>query len=323
MRQESETPQIAVAIVSWNTRELLDRCLRSFQPDHERGLAEVWVVDNASDDGSAEMVRERFPWVNLVASKENLGFGKAVNLVANRTSTGWVAPANADIAVRLGALEALLAAAERDPKAGAIAPRLVLPGGNTQHSVYAFPSIPFALALQTDAFKLWRGLGDRMAFPGHWDTERARRVPWAVGAFLLVRREAWDMAGGFDERQWMYAEDLDLGWRLRQTGWFTRYEPRAVVDHYEKASTTQAWGREVAPVWQRSTYGFMARRLGMPRTWTIALINLLGQALRWLALAPAARRDPERLGERHAALGRWVMVHVAALRSRSSLDEYR
>jgi GT2 family glycosyltransferase len=269
------------------------------------------------------MVRERFGWVNLVDTGENLGFGKAVNLVAARTSAPWVAPANADIAVRPGALDALLEAGERDPRAGAIAPRLVLPGGNTQHSVYAFPTIPFTLVLQTDAFKLWRGLADRMAFPGHWDTERARRVPWAVGAFMIVRREAWDAAGGFDERQWMYAEDLDLGWRLRQAGWFTRYEPRAVVDHHEKASTTQAWGSEVAPVWQRSTYGFMARRLGMPRTWAIALINLVGQAARWLALTPKVRREPEKHGEHHAALGRWVLVHARALRSRREVESYR
>jgi GT2 family glycosyltransferase len=308
---------IAVAVVSWNTCELLERCLRSFEPEHERGMAEVWVVDNASDDGSADMVAEKFPWVKLVASEDNLGFGKAVNLVADRTSTAWVAPANADIAVRPGALDTLLEAAERDPRAGAVAPRLVLPGGNTQHSVYAFPSIPFALVLQTGAFRLWRGLGDRMAFPGHWDTERARRVPWAVGAFMIVRREAWDQAGGFDERQWMYAEDLDLGWRLRQAGWFTRYEPRAVVDHYERASTTKAWGKEVAPVWQRSTYGFMARRYPMYRTWAIALINLVGQAVRWLA--PASRRDPEA----HAALGRWVLVHARALRSRATLERHR
>ena len=323
MRQEPETPRIAVAVVSWNTRELLERCLRSFEPEHERGTVEVWVVDNGSSDGSPDMVRERFPWVNLVAPDENLGFGRAVNLVADRTSTPWLAPANADIAVRPGALEALLEAAERDPRAGAIAPRLVLPAGNTQHSVYGFPSIPFTLVLQTDAFRLWRGLGDRMAFPGYWDADRARRVPWAVGAFLIVRRQAWEQVDGFDERQWMYAEDLDLGWRLRQAGWFTRYEPRAVVDHHEKASTTQAWGVEVAPVWQRSTYGFMARRLGMPRTWTIALINLVGQALRWVALIPKARREPERHGRHHAALGRWVLVHARALRSRRELESWR
>jgi GT2 family glycosyltransferase len=318
-----DQPAVAVAVVSWNTRALLDRCLRSLQPEAERGLVEVWVVDNASGDGSAELVRERFPWARLIASGENLGFGRAVNLVAGRTGGKWIAATNADIAVHPGAFGRLLEAAARDGGAGAIAPRLVLPDGETQHSVFAFPSIAFALALQSGAARVSPALGDRLALPGYWDSTRARRVPWAVAAFLLVRREAWDQIGGFDERQWMYAEDLDLGWRLRRAGWATRFEPGAVVDHESAAATTQAFGRELAPVWQRSTYGFMARRLGMPRTWAVAAINLAGTAARWLAHAPAARlRGGDRRAQ-HDALGRWVMVHARALRSRATIEGYR
>jgi GT2 family glycosyltransferase len=199
----------------------------------------------------------------------------------------------------------------------------VLPAGNTQHSVFAFPTIPFALIFNSRVFRLVRSLGDRMALPGYWDTERARRVPWAIAAFLLIRREAWDAIDGFDERQWMYAEDLDLGWRLRQAGWATRFDPGAHVDHESSASTLQAFGHELAPVWQRSTYGFMARRFGMPRTWTVALLNMLGAAAEWIAMAPrAARRaGPER--EHHRALGRWVLVHARALRRRATIEGYR
>src|SRR5436309_15833625 len=217
----------------------------------------------------------------------------------------------------------LLEAGDRDPRAGAIAPRLVLANGETQHSVFAFPTIFFSLILAVGAFRLSPAVADRLAFPGHWNKDRARRVPWAVAAFLLFRRRAWDDAGGFDERQWMYAEDLDLGWRLRGAGWATRYEPRAQVDHESAASTTQAFGEEVAPVWQRSTYGFMARRFGMPRTWTVAAINFLGSATRWLALVPKRILEPEDSREYHQALGRWVMVHARALRTRAKVETYR
>ena len=79
------SPAVAVAVVSWNTRELLAACLRSLQPEADAGRAEVWVVDNASTDGSPDLVREEFPWATLVASEDNLGFGPAVNLVAART----------------------------------------------------------------------------------------------------------------------------------------------------------------------------------------------------------------------------------------------
>jgi len=315
---------LTVAIVSWNTRDLLARCLESMSGEVASGRTEVWVIDNASNDGSAQLVADRFPWVRLVASSENLGFGRAINLVARQTSSEWLAPANADIALRPGALDALLAAGVADTGAGAIAPRLVLPDGETQHSVFAFPTIFYSFLLATAGFRLSASVADRLAFPGHWDSERARRVPWAVAAFLLVRRSAWDEIGGFDERQWMYAEDLDLGWRLNQAGWATRYEPRAVVGHQSAAATTQLFGFELAPHWQRSTYGFIARRRGMARARAVALLNLLGALWRWGRLVPRSLADPARYAEPRRAHGRWILVHLKALSAtRSALQSLR
>src|SRR5436853_4362572 len=86
-------PEVSIAIVSWNTRDLLARCLESLAPEVDRGRAEVWVVDNASEDGSPDLVRERFEGVHLIASSENLGFGTAINLVARQTSSEWLATA--------------------------------------------------------------------------------------------------------------------------------------------------------------------------------------------------------------------------------------
>src|SRR5436190_21049669 len=103
-------PVVAVAVVSWNTREFLAQCLRSLRHDVQRGLAEVHVIDNASSDGSAAMVRAEFPWVRLIESPANIGFGRAVNLIAEATDTPWLAISNADVALRSRALERLLAA---------------------------------------------------------------------------------------------------------------------------------------------------------------------------------------------------------------------
>jgi GT2 family glycosyltransferase len=317
----AQSTKVAVAIVSWNTRDLLDRCLRSLEPEHDRGLAEVWVVDNASDDGSADMVRERFPWVHLIASDENLGFGRALNEVARRTSSEWIATANADIALRPGAIDTLLEAGARDARAGAVAPRLILTDGSTQHSVFGFPTIPFSLILATGAFRLNGTVADRMAFPGYWDMERARRVPWAIAAFLLVRRTAWDEIGGFDERQWLYAEDLDLGWRLRESGWATRYEPRAAVDHESSASTTQLFGVELAPHWQRSTYGCIARRRGVANARVVAFLNLVGATWRWGRLVLRSLAEPGVHTAARQAHGRWIRVHAEALRPGAKLEE--
>jgi N-acetylglucosaminyl-diphospho-decaprenol L-rhamnosyltransferase len=298
---------VAVAVVSWNTRDLLRDCLASLAADAESGLAEVWVVDNASTDGSAELVRDEFPFVHLDARDRNLGFGPAVNRVAAATDAAWIAPANADIAVEPGALRALLDAGARDPGAGAIAPRLILPDGSTQHSVYRFPTVPFTAAFNAGLYRVSTGLRDAMLLEGMWDPDRPRVVDWAIGALLVVRRKAWDAAGGFDEGQWMYAEDLDLGWRLAQAGWHTRYEPAARVHHHASAATTQAWGDDRTARWQRETYAWMLRRRGVVRTRVAAGLNVSG-ALARAALFPRARR---------ANLG-WAKLHRVGFSVRAS-----
>jgi N-acetylglucosaminyl-diphospho-decaprenol L-rhamnosyltransferase len=278
------------------------------------------VVDNASHDGSAELVRDRHGWVRLIESGENLGYGRAINLVAERTSSAWLAVANADVALRPGALGQLLAAGEADPGAGIVAPRLVLPGGATQHSVWAFPTIGATLIQNAGPVLVPRGVADRFALRGGWDPERPRRVPWAVGAFLLIRREAFEQIGGFDPGQWMSAEDLDLGWRMREAGWATRFEPRAVVDHDESAATGQVWGNDLPLHWQRCAYAWMVRRYGRARTVLAGLINFAGSGARYLMfLARAGFRQDEGL----RALGRWTLVHANALAPRRRLERYR
>ncbi|HEX8123804.1 MAG TPA: glycosyltransferase family 2 protein [Solirubrobacteraceae bacterium] len=313
---------VVVAVVSWNTRELLDRCLRSLRPAAEAGLAEVWVVDNGSSDGSPELVREQHPWVTLVEPGTNLGYGRAVNLVAERTSSPWFVLSNADVALRPGALERLVEAGEADPGAGIVAPRLVLPDGRTQHSVWAFPTVPITAAENLGTRVLGHRIGDRLALRGAWDPDRAGRVPWAVGAFLLVRRTAWDAVGGFDAGQWMSAEDLDLGWRMREAGWATVFEPRAVVDHAESAATGQVWGDDLPLHWQRCAYAWMLRRRGRARTATVGLLNMAGAGARLAAYAALSPLRPHLRG-RLRPQAAWTLVHAYGLAPRRVLARYR
>lgn len=310
-------PAVTVAVVSWNTRELLLRCLRSLAPEVEAGRAEVWVVDNGSTDGSAAAAREEAPWAKLLQPAANLGFGRAVNDVARRTQGDWVASANADVALAPGALEALLAAGA-DGRVGAVAPRLVLPDGSTQHSVYPLPTIPFTIAFNLGLHRLSSHLGDRLCLEGSWNPERARVVPWAIGAFLLLRRSAFEEVGGFDERQWMYAEDLDLGWALHDAGWRTRYEPRARVLHCSGAATAIAFGDQRVARFTRATYSVMLRRRGLARTWIAAAINVAGAAARMAWMAPLAGVRRRWRGP-YAETRRWLAAHRQGLRSPSTL----
>jgi N-acetylglucosaminyl-diphospho-decaprenol L-rhamnosyltransferase len=310
---------VAVAVVSYDTRELLDRCLRALARDAEGG-AEVWVVDNASSDGSAAMVAERHPWARLHASTENLGFGAAVNLVASRTETPWLVAANADTAPAPGAIARLLAAGEADRAAAILAPALRTPEGTLEHSVHPFPTLGFTLAYNLGAASAGpasRALAERWCLEHRWSGPRARHVPWAIGAFLLLRRAAFEQLGGFDEAQWMYAEDLDLAWRAARAGWRTRYEPSAEVQHEGSAATRAAWGEARTARWHAATYSWLARRRGPALARAIAAVNVSGAGARAAghALAAAAGGGPEQAWRRDARL-RDVRHHALGLRAR-------
>lgn len=306
------SPTVAVAVVSWNTRDLLAGCLRSLAPDAQSGRAEVWVVDNGSRDGSAQLVHDEFGWVKLVEPRENIGFGRAVNLVAERSSAPWVAAANADVALLPGALDALLGAAEFDPRAGILAPRLILPDGSTQHSVFSFPGVALSLVFGSGAWRLHAGLADRLCIEGAWDPERERTVPWAIGAFLLIRRDVFESVGGFDDRQWMYAEDLDLAWRVAGRGWTTHYVPRAQVRHAASAATMLAFGDARRRRHMAAGYAWMLRRRGRGVTAAFAVTNLVTSAVRALWLAPVAALRPARRRDL-ADSADWAAIHLRGL----------
>jgi N-acetylglucosaminyl-diphospho-decaprenol L-rhamnosyltransferase len=308
-------PQVTIAVVSWNTRELLGRCLESMRAPVEAGLARVVVVDNVSADGSAALVRERFTWAELIEAERNLGYGAAVNAAVEGATTPWLAPANADVELRPGALEALLAAGRDHPEAGLLAPTLLLPGGSVQHSVHAFPSLELALAFNLGLGAAMPRLGDRLCLDGRWDPARAREIDWAHGAFVCVRRVAFEAIGGFDAGQWMYAEDLDLAWRLAEAGWARRFVPAARVGHEVAAATGQRFGDdERAAAHMAAAQDWLRRRRGRVGAAAYAAINALGSALRLLALVPLARVSRRRFAARRELERRYLRLHAAALR---------
>ena len=276
---------VTVAVVSRNTRELLLSCLRSLEDASAAGRARVWVVDNASTDGSAAAARELAPWAQVIESKTDLGFGRAVNLVGRGSDDEWLLAIRADVALEVGALEAMVAAGA-DPAVGCVAPRLVLAGGESQHSVYPLPTVPLAIAFNLGLHRLVPRFGERMCLEGYWDPNRPRAVPWAIGACLLLRRAAFDAVGGFDEHAWKHAEDLDLGWRLHQGSWVVRYEPSARVERAAGITSSET------PDGKKATYTVITRRRGRAGAAAIAAINLGGTAVRLAWMAPLALLRP-------------------------------
>lgn len=244
--------QVVVVVCNHNTRALLADCLASLAAGGAEGVdAEVWVVDNASTDGSAEMVRRSFPDARLVASTENLGYAAANNLAlraagfADEPTPRDASPRrhvlllNPDTVVPPGAIAALAAVLEDEPDVGIVGPRLLLPDGSLDRACRrAFPTPEVAFYRLSGLSRLLPrsprfGRYNMSYLP---DGEPAD-VDSVVGACMLVRDAAVADTGLLDERFWMYGEDLDWALRVRAAGWRVVYRPHVVVHHVKRAAS--------------------------------------------------------------------------------------
>ena len=216
---------VSVIVASHNTRAYLERCLRLLGESHE-----VIVVDTLSSDGSQALVRDRFPHARLVELDENPGYGGALNRGIVLASGRYLLLMNGDAWPQEGAVERLVAFAESEPRAGVVGPRLVNPDGTLQPSVRGFPTL-WRLATEY-LFLRWLAPRSRLlnAFYGAGFDHRSQRdAEFLVGAVLLVRRETLDEVGGFDERFFMFNEEVDLCYRVRAAGWTCRLLARSGV----------------------------------------------------------------------------------------------
>jgi GT2 family glycosyltransferase len=239
-----------IVIVNYNTRDLLRACLASLAPGAQASDARTWVVDNGSNDGSAELVQAAFPRVRLVASGRNGGFAYANNLAlaeiererqAGRRDPDYILLLNPDTEVPPGSLDALVAYLERHADVGACGPRLMLPDGSLDLACRrSFP---------TPAVSLYRMLGLAWLFPHsprfgrynltYLDPSVETEVDSVVGACMLVRASVVREVGGLDEAYFMYGEDLDWAFRIKQYGWRIMYVPSVIVYHHKRAASSQ------------------------------------------------------------------------------------
>ncbi|MGD8397641.1 MAG: glycosyltransferase family 2 protein [Anaerolineae bacterium] len=280
---------LAVITVSYNTRELLAESLSSVHESLARsGLAgQIWVVDNASADGSADMVRERFPDVCLVAHDENVGFAAGNNLALEEMGFGLaVVPRhvlflNPDTRVVGDALGEMVRFLDATREAGAAGARLVHGDGSFQHSAFAFPGL---MQIFFDFFPLHHRLLDSRLngrYPRRlYEAGRPFPVDHPLGAALMVRGETLEQVGGFDEQFFMYCEEIDLCRRIRARGWKVYCVPRAEIVHHVAQSTHQFRHRMLVALWrsrylmfdryQGPLFGWLARRLVRLGLWAEA-----------------------------------------------------
>jgi hypothetical protein len=259
----ADLPRLAVIIVSWNVRDLLIVCLRSLVDDLARTRAhgEVWVVDNASQDGTVDAVRAAFPsaqapWLHLLEPGENLGFAGGNNFALREIGfpegshlPDYVFLLNPDTLVRPGALQALLDAAQQTG-AGLCGARLVYGDGSFQHSAFAFPGL---VQLIIDLFPVPGRLHDSRLNGRYPRALYEGRQPFEVGhplgATFLLRREVIQQVGMFDEQFHLYCEEVDWAMRIRSAGWRIVCAPAAEIVHYAGQSTSQVRPQSVINLW--------------------------------------------------------------------------
>ena len=233
--------EVSVIIVSYNTRDLTLKAIETLRDNAGKVSLDIIVWDNASEDGSAQAIAERFPDIIVHASAENLGFGKANNAAAEGIETPWVVLLNSDTETYPGAIENLLHFAKANPDAGIVGGRAFFPDGS--------PNVTSCFSRMTLWGLLSTAIGLHHLFPnsrffngemiGGWQRDTVRQVDVISGSFMMMPTPLWRKLGGFNPRYFMYAEDLDISMRARKLGYRPMVTPTAKIMHLGGASAAR------------------------------------------------------------------------------------
>ena len=271
---------ISVVVVSWNAKAYLEQCLESLTEAAPRRCTEIIVVDNASSDGSADMVEAKFPRVKLIRSDENLGFAKANNLAIEQCSGRYISLVNSDVKALPGCLDALADYLDHNPAVGNAGPRILNADMSLQSSCRRFPSLWNNLCLALGLAAAFRNSqlfsGEHMWFFPH---DRALPVDVLVGCFWMIRLETLTAVGLLDEDFFIYGEDVDWCRRCWKAGWQVSFFPGGQAIHYRGASSSNEPVR-FAVLQQRSVLHYWYKHHGMPGLLGIRSLLFCHHALR-------------------------------------------
>ncbi len=236
----SEIPDVSIIILNFKSRGLLRQCLRGISTSGDRVQKQVIVVDNASNDGSVEMIEHDFPDVTFVASPVNGGFAAGMNLGLHRATGRYVVLLNPDIAIMDKPIDRLVAFMDQHPRVGLAGPKLLNPDGTVQDSCYRFHRTLTPLYRRSPLGKL-PGIRKHLRefVMSDFDHKESRPVDWLLGAFLIMRAETYKMVGPMDDRFFLYFEDVDWCRRTWAAGWEVWYVAEVECVHYHKRESAE------------------------------------------------------------------------------------
>ncbi len=224
---------LSICLVNWNTKDLLQQCIESIFKHHGQLNIEVFVIDNASSDGSARMVKNQFPDVHLIENGTNQGFAKANNQGIQRSIGRYILLLNPDTIVLPGALPMMVAFLEQHSEAGAVAARLLNSDYSLQYSLREFPTMltPFTENTILHDVPFMRKYAEKSRLK-HWDHGTLREVDQPAGAAFMVKRSVIETLGDLNSIYHMFFEDVDLCFRIKKNGWKIFYLPSAQIVHH-------------------------------------------------------------------------------------------
>ncbi len=226
---------LSIVIVNWNTQALLRECLQSLCRDGSSQNWEIWVVDNASEDGSIEMVRAEFPQIHLIVNEENVGFARATNQALAQATGRFCLLLNPDTVVPTGTLDRLLGFMRKTPDAGIVGCGQVYPNGMWQTTCHREITLVREAIIAFGLSRIFRTMVDYCGHPGEGSVPR--QVDWVEGGALLIRTHVLRSIGPLDESFFMYAEDADLCLRARRANFQVYYLPDVQIIHHRGQAT--------------------------------------------------------------------------------------
>lgn len=233
---------LSVIIVNYNTRTFLASCLRSLETHKATTAQEVIVIDNASRDGSVEMVSRDFPACRLLELKANVGYGSAVNIAVREAKGQFLLLLNPDVEVGACSLDTLIRLARAHPDVGVVSPRLVYADGQPQPSARRFLS-PFLLLLESSRLHLClpRGLRGRLLLGTYFPQDRTMEVPWVSGACHLIPISVWERVGPLTEETFCGSDDYDYCYRVRRLGYKVWLCSESTMIHHCSVAVRNRW----------------------------------------------------------------------------------
>jgi GT2 family glycosyltransferase len=285
---------LTIVVVTWNNENEIVDCLEALGPPPAEW--QVAVVDNASSDRTAALVRERCPWARLSVNQQNEGFARACNSALRASTSDFVLLLNPDTACRAEAVKAALGWLDSHDSAGLLGVRLHDETGVTQPSCFRFPRPGLNLLQLSGAYRLLpRHRRASLLLGSNWDHASARPVDWVKGAFMLAKRSAVERVGPLNEDYPLFAEDIDWCWRFWRHGlevWFT---PEISMLHHGGRSTRRLSLERRTELAAAGKYHFCASHYGRRSARLVQLTDMLGFAARvalgFLRLSPSATSD--------------------------------